>query len=428
MKTKLFLTLLTAVPFHFAAVGVAGGDYVAHEWGTFTSVQGADGIQLEWNPLIVSDLPKFVYDRRRPHATAKSSEPALPPGKLGFITRQRMETPVIYFYSDQEQSVNATVNFPQGIVTEWYPQAASPGKIKADFLGPKVLRWDNVHILPMKENTSLAASLMSESSGSHYYAARETDADFLRIDFGCCGGRKVETEKFLFYRGVGNFAAPLTVTQSGDGESITLQNTGEEELRHLFIYRVQQGQGKYLYVRNLAPGANGTVKLNSERNLSSLPALRASLGRHVQQALVSEGLYEREATAMVKTWDDSWFAEQGLRVLYTLPSAWTDRILPLKLDPKPRDIVRVMVGRAELITPMMEWELMKQVVRFTDLDETIRARAIEDTRQLGLGRFMDAVTRRLAGKMPSHEFSQVSWDLFNAASKPAPEPKKLAVK
>src|SRR6266571_5656214 len=36
--------------------------YVAHEWGTFTSVQGGDGVLLDWRPLESSHLPKFVYD------------------------------------------------------------------------------------------------------------------------------------------------------------------------------------------------------------------------------------------------------------------------------------------------------------------------------------------------------------------------------
>jgi hypothetical protein len=430
MKTKLFLTVLTAVQLHFAPALRAGGDYVAHEWGTFTSVQGADGVQLEWNPLNVSELPKFVYDRNRPHADARPGQLALPPVKLGFTTLQRMETPVIYFYADQEQTVDVAVNFPQGIVTEWYPQIARATKAKPEATqpGPKIIRWDQVRILPLKQNEALASALPTEASGSHYYSARETDADFLRIGAGSKSGARDETEKFLFYRGVGNFRAPLTVTQNSEGESITLQNTGSEELHHLFIYRVQQGQGKFLYVKRLSPGANETVKLQSGQNLSSLPTLRTDIARHLQQALVKEGLYEREASAMVKTWDDSWFAEQGLRVLYVLPSAWTDVILPLTLEPKPREITRVMVGRAELITPTMEWELMKQVVRFTDKDEKIRVRAIEDARNLGLGRFLEPATRRLNGKMSSREFSEVSWELVNAVSKPALEPKKLAVK
>src|SRR5262245_34473318 len=40
--------------------------YVAHEWGTFTSVQGGDGVLLDWRPLESSHLPKFVYDWMHP--------------------------------------------------------------------------------------------------------------------------------------------------------------------------------------------------------------------------------------------------------------------------------------------------------------------------------------------------------------------------
>src|SRR6266498_723155 len=35
---------------------------VVHEWGTFTSIAGKDGIALEWRPLNgPTDLPKFVH-------------------------------------------------------------------------------------------------------------------------------------------------------------------------------------------------------------------------------------------------------------------------------------------------------------------------------------------------------------------------------
>ena len=27
---------------------------------------------------------------------------------------------------------------------------------------------------------------------------------------------------------------------------------------------------------------------------------------------------------MIRTWEDSWFGEPGLRVLYTLPRSWAD--------------------------------------------------------------------------------------------------------
>src|SRR4051794_9252288 len=73
--------------------------YVVHEWGTFTDVQGADGVQMDWSPLIAPDLPAFVYDRY--HDARKARVPGYSiGGKSVTVTRQRMETPVIYFYSD----------------------------------------------------------------------------------------------------------------------------------------------------------------------------------------------------------------------------------------------------------------------------------------------------------------------------------------
>ncbi len=57
-----------------------------------------------------------------------------------------------------------------------------------------------------------------------------TDADLLRVTARGTNGDNAEFEKFLFYRGVGDFTAPLTVTQSADGDSFVLQNTGKEPL------------------------------------------------------------------------------------------------------------------------------------------------------------------------------------------------------
>src|SRR6266849_8003851 len=68
---------------------------VVHEWGTFTSIAGKDGVALEWRPLNgSSDLPKFVHTSQEEglglrHVQSKAE-------LSGLI---RMETPVLYFYS-----------------------------------------------------------------------------------------------------------------------------------------------------------------------------------------------------------------------------------------------------------------------------------------------------------------------------------------
>ena len=458
MKTKLCSLVLLASQFTFAAALRGAEGFVAHEWGTFTSVQGADGIQMDWNPLITTELPKFVYDPRKPTGDARRQVISPYAGKSAFRTLQRMETPVIYFYSPNELTVDVTVKFPQGRVTEWFPQARDIGPSfvqprpvlkEIDRLAGKVglsqavnlssidtkksiadslIRWSDIRVLPAKGARDLAGKLSADTSGSHYYAARATDSDLLRVMARGTNGDHAEFEKFLFYRGVGNFTAPLTVTQSGDADSFVLQNTGKEPLGNLFLYTVRGEKAKHLYVELLAPGASHAVSLRSAQAFAPLSDARADIARRMREALVREGLYEREAAAMVQTWDDSWFAEQGTRVLYTLPRAWTDRILPLTIEPKPRELARVMVGRAELISPDMEWNLLKQVVRFADADPETRGRIIDDTRKLAYGRFMEPTARRLMPKVPGREFSRLSWELLEAASKPAPKDKVVAAK
>jgi len=77
-------------------------DYIVHEWGTFTSFSGSDGIALDFRPLVDEDLPKFVMDRPRQASVNDTRDRAYARGETakGFIlSKQRMETPVTYFYT-----------------------------------------------------------------------------------------------------------------------------------------------------------------------------------------------------------------------------------------------------------------------------------------------------------------------------------------
>ena len=104
-----------------------------HEWGTFTSVAGEDGSAIEWDALgCSSDLPRFVNDYGYRGLKRILSDTV------------RMETPVMYFYSPQELEAHVKVSFPQGLITEWYPQA----EYKAS-----AIEWRPIKIQP---NTSPA--------------------------------------------------------------------------------------------------------------------------------------------------------------------------------------------------------------------------------------------------------------------------------
>src|SRR5581483_3045482 len=125
MKTILIFVSLAAVVAVLCAGTVSPSpSLVAHEWGTFTSLQGANGALIPWKPLTTSQLPGFVYDWQRPGLNRLRAGQIF---KGEMITLQRMETPVIYFYSDRKASVDVDVRFPQGTITEWYPQAPRVG-------------------------------------------------------------------------------------------------------------------------------------------------------------------------------------------------------------------------------------------------------------------------------------------------------------
>jgi len=286
-----------------------------HEWGTFTSVAGERGQAVEWLPVDrQSDLPCFV----------NQSPAGIEDYLAGTI---RMETPVLYFYTPREMKVNATVRFPKGWLTEWYPQA----KLTNEEDNVSTLEWRNVRVLP---NAALTFPL--ESGPSHYYAARQTDAAPLSV--------KDESEKFLFYRGVGNFPVPISARVRRDGK-IRLWTGGEIPIPGVILFESRGGKPGYRAVGSL----KGDVTLDPPILNGDL----ALLQRDLERILIKAGLYPKEAAAMVATWHDSWF-EEGTRVFYIVPPRSVDATLPLKIEPQPARVARAFVGRIEVITSVTE--------------------------------------------------------------------------
>ena len=311
-------------------------DLTVHEWGTFTSVAGKDGSAIEWDTLgCKDDLPEFVNDF----------------GFRGFKWRLggtvRMETPVIYFYSPRDVVADVRISFPHGVITEWYPQArndvyqtsganAARRRLEKNLSGidasltrvTGAIEWSQIDVHP---NT--APALPTESGPSHYYAARQTDSAPITV-----GGQH---EKFLFYRGVGRFAVPLAARLAEDG-TVLVENRGHDAVPSVILFENREGRLGY---RN-AGAVENTVTLERPTLDDAFPQLRYDL----ETALVEQGLFLKEAQAMVETWRDSWF-EEGARLIYIMPSRAVDAILPLQVEPVPSQIARVFVGRIELMTP-----------------------------------------------------------------------------
>ena len=120
------------------------------------------------------------------------------------------------------------------------------------------------------------------------------------------------------------------------------------------------------------------------------------------KSLNAAGLYEKEARAMVKTWDTAWFGEDGARLLYLEPRSRADELLPLTIEPKPTEVVRVLVGRHDFLTPEQEADAERQVQRIQAAQEELNAAEKE---LLKIGRFADQA-RQMAAKRLETRASQ----------------------
>ena len=85
---------------------------------------------------------------------------------------------------------------------------------------------------------------------------------------------------------------------------------------------------------------------------------------------------------MVKTWESAWFGEDGTRLLYLVPRTRTDELLPLTVDPKPAEVVRVLVGRHDFLTPEQEAVTDRQMARIRAAQAELNA-AEQELRKLG---------------------------------------------
>lgn len=310
-----------------------------HEWGTFTTVAGVDGRAIEWRPLAgPTDLPCFVK-----HVNANFLAKVAPTGQVGaqisfdafrstFLAKVRMETPVIYFYSPQPFDASVAVSFSRGIITEFYPTPTQPAlALYTNILGDPTFS----HTLEWKVRVSPDETPLYPNGGtaSHYYAARETDATPLKVG--------VESEKFIFYRGIANFDVPIQTKLLANGDVEVWNLAIEGPLPSVILFESRNGKVGFRVGGELSK----SITLAPPALTSDIASIRKELTKELERA----GLFPKEAAAMVETWRDSWF-EEGSRVFYILPSGSVSAILPLRMLPAPSHVARVFVGRQELIT------------------------------------------------------------------------------
>jgi len=380
---------------------LAGGDacraaadpLVVHEWRTFTSMQGVDGFGLEGLHREEEALPKFVHDLGGAcslgHPQGKGLHAA--PSRV----TQKMETPVIYFHTKTPARVKVRVDFPRGLLSQWYPNTSqpvrSPGDLDLSKIESTSLAWD-VELVP----SEAPGEVPEVSTDDPWHFAREVDAAWCRVaakgddEVGLPSG-PTEAERYLFYRGLGAFTLPLVTSPGAKAGQVVTANAGAEAVPFAFGLQVDLARTTIRWAPLGAIPSGGAVTFDASATApKALETGVAELQVAVQAQLEAQGLFADEARAMVRTWARSWFGSPGTRVLWLVPRARVDALLPLAIEPAPATLVRAFVGRLEVVTPEVEAELEAALLARKGSGEAdAKTRAAAEARLQACGRLLE---------------------------------------
>lgn len=326
-------------------------NYVAHEWGTFTSMVGQDGVVLDGLHHEEESLPAFVHDLWKVEEFAAAEGQKLPASRV----TQKMETPVIYFYTDEPRHVVASVWFHQGLMTQFYPlpsivspdlPEARASRVDMSKVPFSTLEWD-VDLIP--KGAGKPAEIPAVAQDDPWAFARMTQASYVRTRVAQDSPAKREAEHYLFYRGLGRWQPKVALQTANDGTA-TFGNQMKQAIPFALALELDERGGRYVCCDGVAPEEQVAFALGAAAIEPDRERFARTVGAIVMQALVEQGQYLDEARAMVATWTRSWFMKDGARVVYLLPREQVEEVLTLSLTPAPRELVRVLVGRLEFIT------------------------------------------------------------------------------
>jgi hypothetical protein len=359
--------LLSAAFFVSTSFGGPGGErLIVHEWGTFTTLQSDDGHELFGINIDDEPVPDFVHNLEPyilntpvlSHDYWQSRQKGAP--RFHPQVSMRLETPVIYFYppagAKLPLKLDVSVKFRGGWLTEFYPNARVrvPGAEKKEFNFTDLTR-DTVGELAWRDLQVGTQGTGPETEENVWLAPRRVAAVNVT-------NNEDESERYLFYRGVAQQKPVIKAVTSSQRDTLTvspnLQNlltTGQKAvIPHIWLMEARRdGTSAYRAIGSLEAASDGQpASITASRRFATSEFSadnRARLEAEMHQALVSDGLFADEATAMLSTWQRAYFTSSGLRLFYIVPRAWTDAILPLTISGNP-EITRVMIGRVELIS------------------------------------------------------------------------------
>jgi hypothetical protein len=384
-----------------------------HEWGVFgvnddREVANAD-MRAEW-----AALPKFVFGQ-----TAGRDLPINQPQVYDVFK------PVVFLHSPQPLALEVRVDFPGGAPAVWWPRTVYPaqeldgcpgdGKRKEAF---RYLEW-HVQVKEPPKGQKSNAKPLAVDKGHWIETLRAVKADdvFTKTNDVEHGGfikegkglpdSQYERERFIYYDGLVPIGKRVAVTVEKDKVSVS------SGVKHpLFdvtvVDRRTPDHTRVARLAKLEAGVKATELDFAEVDPKEWP--EAGLVTLTKQ-LTETGLFEDEARSLADVWKKDFFQADGLTLFFRLPQEEYEKLLPMKLKPRPEKLVRVGL----VLHPHCEPDFADRVAALAkDLDDNefdTRERAQKRLEDMGRAAFVHL--RRLREKVKSAEMQRRLDDLLD---------------
>ncbi len=372
-----------------------------HEWGVFAvhddlELANAD-MRAEW-----AALPKFVFGQ-----TAGRELP------INYAGEAIVLKPVVFFHASEPLAVELRVDFPGGLPTVWWPRTvypsyqfdACPGDAKKKE-PHRHLEW-HVQLKEPPKGQKIDAQPLAVEKGHWIETLRAVKADDVfskRNDFG--GGNRLfegdlpnpqlERERFIYYDGLVPIGKRIAVTV--ENGKVLVASLVKHSVHDVTV--VDRRTPDHIRVARLAKFEADTKPTALEfHEVEAKDWPQAGLVTLTKQ-LKDAGLFEDEARALADVWKQEFFQAEGLTLFYRLPQEEYEKLLPMKLKPRPEKLVRVGL----VLQPHCEPDLAERVADFAnDLgneDFEKRERAQESLEKIGRAAFVHLRRVRLTIKSP----------------------------
>lgn len=318
-----------------------------------------------------------------------------------------VDKPILYVYSKEQINMDVKAIVPKGMITQWWPAGENNLTLLSDGINTTSkgkINWKNIKVLPYGEKTYLKKTNIKHQPWWHL--ARETDSCILQNKYVNLKNNNIENqnEKFLFYRGQGRYTKPIKVKLSDNEnklEIIKQKGKKSHNLSDLLVIKIKNGKalGHKINMKNVDK-VNVDLTM-TEANYYSVKHFKNKYKAIFKQMVYEDGLYEKEAEGMAEIWHETYFATDGIRVIYLLPKNTIDELIPLdikyyKKDNKSKtklaNVERTIAVRLELMNKYNEKYVKQLIHQLKNGNKQVKNLAKKQL--LNLDRFHMAILRR----------------------------------